>query len=165
MKSQWYTKQHFFCVIWGPLIYTAYCVIRCPSFFIPYINHSRMLGLKRVFKHQLKLRFPTGRDFLVPRDKGSEFPSLSRDKGTTGQKSHNCPGTKGQWVKPKSFQGMGRDGILTLCHWTGLDGKFWHPVPSRNISETAKGQKGKKSGFVPGRSGTEDFVPGFFNLP
>ena len=50
-----YKKQHFFCVIWGPLIlHSAYCVIRCPSFFITYINHSRMLGLKHVFKYSLK---------------------------------------------------------------------------------------------------------------
>ena len=49
-----YKKQHFFCVIWGPLIlHSAYCVIRCPSFFITYINHSRMLGLKYVFKYSL----------------------------------------------------------------------------------------------------------------
>ena len=33
----------------------------------------------------LGLGFPTGRDFLVLRDKGTEVFSLSRDKGTTGQ--------------------------------------------------------------------------------
>ena len=40
--------------------------------------------------------FPTGRNFLVPRDNGTEVPSLSRDKGTTGQAKLFCPGTKGQ---------------------------------------------------------------------
>ena len=29
--------------------------------------------------------FPTGRDFLVPREKGTEVFLLSRDKGTTGK--------------------------------------------------------------------------------
>jgi hypothetical protein len=31
------------------------------------------------------LAFPTGRDSATFRDKGTEIPSLSRDKGTTGQ--------------------------------------------------------------------------------
>ena len=31
------------------------------------------------------LVFPTGRDSATFRDKGTEVPSLSRDKGTTGQ--------------------------------------------------------------------------------
>ena len=33
----------------------------------------------------LVLGFPTGRDSLVSRDKGTEVSSLSRDKETTGQ--------------------------------------------------------------------------------
>ena len=32
-----------------------------------------------------ELGFPTGRDSATFRDKGTEVPSLSRDKGTTGQ--------------------------------------------------------------------------------
>ena len=40
--------------------------------------------------------FLTGRNFLVPWDKGTE---LSQDKGTTGKKSLYCPGTKGQQDK------------------------------------------------------------------
>ena len=32
-----------------------------------------------------KLGFPTGRDIATFWDKGTEVPSLSRDKGTTGQ--------------------------------------------------------------------------------
>ena len=32
-----------------------------------------------------ELGFPTGRDGATLRDKGTEIPSLSRDKGTTGQ--------------------------------------------------------------------------------
>ena len=39
-----------------------------------------------------------GQDFLVPQDKGTEVHSLSRDKGTTGEKSIHClcKGTTGQ---------------------------------------------------------------------
>ena len=33
----------------------------------------------------LKIGFPTGRNFATFRDKGTDFPYLSRDKGTTGQ--------------------------------------------------------------------------------
>jgi hypothetical protein len=84
----------------------------------------------------LGLGFPTGRKFLVLRDKGTVVSSLSWDKGTTGQKSLHCPGTKGQRDKLKILQrdktgwdslsksgtgrGTGQDKILTAC-----------PVPSR----------------------------------
>ena len=34
--------------------------------------------------HMFKLRFTTERDFLVLRDKGTEVPSLSRDKRNNG---------------------------------------------------------------------------------
>ena len=33
----------------------------------------------------IEIRFPTGRDSATFRDKGTEVPSLFRDKGTTGQ--------------------------------------------------------------------------------
>jgi hypothetical protein len=55
----------------------------------------------------LRLEFPTGRDFLVPRDNGTEVPSLSRDKGTMAQ-AQNLSAE--------------RAGLLTAC-----------PVPSRHI--------------------------------
>ena len=35
--------------------------------------------------HKLKLGFPTGRDSATFRDKGTEVPQLSWDKGTKGQ--------------------------------------------------------------------------------
>jgi hypothetical protein len=47
------------------------------------------------------------RDSATFRDKGTEVPSLSRDKGTTGQAQNLA---------------TGRDGILTGC-----------PVPSRDV--------------------------------
>ena len=57
------------------------------------------------WKSLYQLAFPTGRDSATFRDKGTEIPSLSRDKGTTGQAQNLA---------------TGRDG-------TG----FWQPVPSR----------------------------------
>ena len=42
-----------------------------------------------------ELAFPTGRDFLVPRDKGTDVPSLSWDKGTTGQAQNLATGRAG----------------------------------------------------------------------
>ena len=70
------------------------------------------------------LGFPTGRDFLVPQDKGTEVPSLSRDKGTMGQKFLHCPGTK------RKAQNLttGRDGILTDCPGNC-------PVPGRPVGQ------------------------------
>ena len=39
-----------------------------------------------------KLGFPMGRDSAIFWDKGSEVPSLSRDKGTTGQAQNLATG-------------------------------------------------------------------------
>ena len=44
---------------------------------------------------QFKLGFPTGRDCATFRDKGTEEPSLSRDKGTTGQAQNLATGREG----------------------------------------------------------------------
>ena len=38
------------------------------------------------------LAFPTGRDSATFQDKGTEVPSLSRDKGTTGQAQNLATG-------------------------------------------------------------------------
>ena len=54
----------------------------------------------------LKLAFPTGRDSATFRDKGTEVPSLSRDKGTTGQAKNLAKGRDGPG-QPKF--GTGRD--------------------------------------------------------
>ena len=43
----------------------------------------------------MKDRDPTGQNFLVPRNSGTDIPELSWDKGTPEQTSLNCPGTKG----------------------------------------------------------------------
>ena len=39
-----------------------------------------------------ELGFPTGRDGATLRDKGTEIPSLSQDKGTTGQAQNLAKG-------------------------------------------------------------------------
>ena len=41
------------------------------------------------------LAFPTGRDGGTFRDKGTEVPTLSRDKGTTGQAKNHTTGRDG----------------------------------------------------------------------
>ena len=52
------------------------------------------------------LGFPTGRDSVTFRDKGTEVPSLSRDKGTTGQAKNLAKGQDGPG-QPKSGTGRG----------------------------------------------------------
>ena len=47
------------------------------------------------------LGFPTGRDSATFRDNGLEVPSLSRDKGTTGQAKNLAKGQDGSG-QPKS---------------------------------------------------------------
>ena len=54
------------------------------------------------------LGFPTGRDSATFRDNGTDVPSLSRDKGTTGQAKNLAKGRDGPG-QPKF--GMGRAGI------------------------------------------------------
>ena len=56
-----------------------------------------------------ELGFPTGRDSATFPDNGTEVPSLSQDKGTTGQKFLYCPGTKGQAKNlAKGWDGLGQ---------------------------------------------------------
>jgi hypothetical protein len=50
--------------------------------------------------------FPTGRDSATSRDNGTEVPSLSRDKGTTGQAKNLAMGRDGPG-QPKSRRGRG----------------------------------------------------------
>ena len=52
------------------------------------------------------LEFPTGQDGATFWDKGTEVPSLSRDKGTMGQAKNIAKGRDGMG-QPKS--GTGRD--------------------------------------------------------
>ena len=53
-----------------------------------------------------ELAFPTGRNSPTFRDKGTEAPSLSRDKGTMGQAENLAKGRDGPG-QPKSGTGRG----------------------------------------------------------
>ena len=67
-----------------------------------------MVGLTtKPLKNFSNLAFPTGRDSETFRDNGTEVPSLSRDKGTTGQAKNLAKGRDGSG-QPKS--GTGRAG-------------------------------------------------------
>ena len=48
-----------------------------------------------LISHPCKVAFPTGRDSATFRDEGTEIPSLSRDKGTTGQAQNLAKGRDG----------------------------------------------------------------------
>ena len=52
------------------------------------------------------LAFPTGQDSETFRDNGTEIPSLSRDKGSTGQAKNLAKGRDGSG-QPKSGTGRG----------------------------------------------------------
>ena len=58
-----------------------------------------------------KVGFPTGRDSATFRDKGTEIPSLSRDKRTTGQAQNLAKGGDGLG-QPVKIKDRTRDGML-----------------------------------------------------
>ena len=53
----------------------------------------------------LKIGFPMGRDSATFRDKGTEVPSLSRDKGTKGQAQNLAKEGKGLGQPVKIWDG------------------------------------------------------------
>ena len=55
-----------------------------------------------------KLGFATGRDSATFRDKGTEVPTLSRDKGTTVQAQNLATGLDGMG-QPVKIRDAGRD--------------------------------------------------------
>ena len=61
------------------------------------LTHLKSLINKHVIINEqgLKLGFPTGRDSATFRDKGTEVPSLSRDKGTMEQAQNLATGRDG----------------------------------------------------------------------
>ena len=65
---------------------------------------NRYFAPKTVHNH-FKLAFPTGQDSETFRDNGTEIPSLSRDKGTTGQAKNLAKGRNGSG-QPKSGTGL-----------------------------------------------------------
>ena len=60
-------------------------------------------------KSRFRLAFPTGRDSETFRDNGTEIPSLSRDKGTTGQAKNLAKGRDSQiWDETQNKTGQSR---------------------------------------------------------
>ena len=62
-----------------------------------------------------KLGFPTGRESATFQDNGTEVPSLSRDRGTTGQAKNLAKGRDGPG-QPKL--GTGQDWTAKI--WDGM---------------------------------------------
>ena len=67
----------------------------------------------KVLVSTFELAFPTGRDSATFRDKGTENPSLSRDKGTKGQAQNLAMGRDGPGVPVKIWEGT-RDRTITI---------------------------------------------------
>ena len=61
----------------------------------------------------MQVGFPTGRDGATFWDKGTEVPSLSRDKGTTGQAQNLATGRDGPG-QPIKIWDVGQDGTITI---------------------------------------------------
>ena len=64
---------------------TMTCFVKKMSKLQGHPVHFDSWNTLQIFAIQFKLAFPTGRDSETFRDNGTEIPSLSRDKGTTGQ--------------------------------------------------------------------------------
>ena len=64
-----------------------------------------------IYIKENELRFPTGKDRATIWDNGTEVPSLSRDKGTTGQAKNLAKG----WDRPGQPKfGTGRAGTAKI---------------------------------------------------
>ena len=69
----------------------------------------RVYGILKQLKQYLNQRFQRDRTMQLFWDKGTEIPSLSRDKGTTGQAQNLATGWDGSGQPVKIRDGMGRD--------------------------------------------------------
>ena len=81
-----------------------------------------------------KLGIPTGQDSATFRDTGTEVPSLSRDKGTTGQAKNLAKGRDG--MGQLKF-GTSRAGTAKIRDGTGRDSEN----PGRDAGQNGTGQK------------------------
>ena len=82
----------------------------------------------RYLYERFALGFPMGRESAIFWDKGTKIPSLSRNKGTTGQAQNLATGREGPG-QPFKIQDRTRDGTITIFlsksgtgHGTGRDG-------------------------------------------
>ena len=112
-----------------------------------------------------EFRFPTGRDSATFRDKGTEVPSLSRNKGTTGQAQNLATRREGRDSLSKSGTGRETGQSLFFCQNPGQDAEqdgkviLSLDVPGqRSLSRDfcscpcrrTKGQRDKEIFFFPG---------------
>ena len=69
--------------------------------WIIHITLQKKQMLRKIMQIRIRLAFPMGRDSETFRDNGTEIPSLSRVKGTTGQAENLAMGQdrSGQPVK------------------------------------------------------------------
>ena len=141
--------------------------------------------LVTVSAREYQLGFPTRRDSATFRDKGTEVPSLSWDKGTTGHAQNLATGWDGRGQPVKI-----RDGTITIFlsksrmgHWTGQslflslysdnglrvqNWKFFGFLGKEILSRDVKGQRslsrdfcscpcpGTRKYFCPGTKGQQD---------
>ena len=70
-----------YCTTWSRTYHQTLLVFHTHSVTIT-VSYLVLLGIQSALSI---LGFPTGRDSATFWDKGTEVPSLSRDKGTTGQ--------------------------------------------------------------------------------
>ena len=66
-----------------------------------------------IFEFVFELRFPTGWDSVTFRDKGTEVPPLSRDKGTMAQ-AQNLATRRAGLGQPIKLQDGTRDRTITI---------------------------------------------------
>ena len=74
--------------------------------------------------------FPTGWDSATFWDKGTEVPSLSREKGRTGQAQNLATGRDGRDSLSKSLTGHGTGQSLFFCQNPGQDARGDFPMTS-----------------------------------
>ena len=98
------------CPLLGP---SAALIIKAASACFYCSMPSLLRSLEQSYPDQdwFDVGFPTGRDSATFRDKGTEVPSLSRDKGTTGQAKNLAKGRDGPG-QPKF--GTGRAGTAKI---------------------------------------------------
>ena len=116
--------------------------------------------IKKILQSRFAVGFPTGRDSATFRDKGTEVPSLSRDKGTMGQAQNLAKGRDG----PGQLKsGTGRAGTAKIRDGTrdktGQSRKGCSKTGngcSKTGKDVLKQDTGTRKFFCPGTKGQRD---------
>ena len=97
------------------------------------------LWIFNLHKMQFRVGFPTGRDSATFRDKGTDVPSLSRDKGTTGQAQNLAKGRNGP-RQPVKIRDRTQDG--TVPDFDSLSSPFsWDKTGQRRKGHSKTGKR------------------------